>query len=189
MVADDAHAPAPPACRATTSAPWARPALRRARALSGPSPASQALARGDSLRQAGKYAEAEAAYRAASTLEPTRAEPHFFLGMTTRAADRTDEAMSHYKDALALSPQLAEAHMNVASLLSQMPGREQEALDHYSQALELREWPLELSAQDHRAPLDEHLVRASLGAHALEIRGDPVRARVQASRLLELFQP
>ena len=55
--------------------------------------------------------------------------------------------MLHYQAALELSPQLAEAHMNVASLLSQVPGREQEALDHYTQALELREWSPELAAQ------------------------------------------
>ena len=67
--------------------------------------------------------------------------------MTARAAGRTDDAMAHYEQALALSPQLAEAHMNVASLLSQMPGREEEALEHYAKALELREWPLDLAAQ------------------------------------------
>ena len=123
-------APAADAAKKKDKAAKAAKPAAGAKAAGAAETLSAALARGDSLRQAGKYAEAEAAYRAASTLEPTRAEPHFFLGMTTRAADRTDEAMSHYKDALALSPQLAEAHMNVASLLSQMPGREEEALDH-----------------------------------------------------------
>ena len=108
---------------------------------------SSALARGDEFRQKADYKGAEQAYRAAAKLEPTRAEPHFFLGMTARAAGRTDDAMAHYEQALALSPQLAEAHMNVASLLSQMPGREEEALEHYAKALELREWPLDLAAQ------------------------------------------
>ena len=108
---------------------------------------SDALARGDAARQKGQHAEAEAAYREAAKASPARAEPLFFMGMTTRAAGRTEEAMFHYQAALKLSPQLAEAHMNVASLLSQVPGRELEALDHYTQALELREWSPELSAQ------------------------------------------
>ena len=106
-----------------------------------------ALARGDELRQKGAYDQAEQAYKAAAKLEPARAEPHFFLGMNARAEGRTDAAMTHYKEALRMSPQLAEAHMNLASLLSQLPGSEEGALDHYAKALELREWPLDLSAQ------------------------------------------
>mgnify|MGYP001170858120 CR=1 FL=1 len=106
-----------------------------------------ALARGDELRQKGVYDQAEQAYKAAAKLEPARAEPHFFLGMNARAEGRTDAAMTHYKEALRMSPQLAEAHMNLASLLSQLPGSEEGALDHYAKALELREWPLDLSAQ------------------------------------------
>ena len=96
---------------------------------------TDALERGDSLRNEGSYIEAEAAYKAAAALDPARAEPHFFLGLTTRASGRMQEAMAHYKEALRLSPQMAEAHMNVASLVCQLPGREQEALYHYAQAL------------------------------------------------------
>lgn len=106
-----------------------------------------ALARGDEHRQKGAYEQAEQAYKAAAKLEPTRAEPHFFLGMNARAEGRTDAAMAHYQEALRMSPQLAEAHMNLASLLSQLPGSEEGALEHYAKALELREWPLDLSAQ------------------------------------------
>ena len=106
-----------------------------------------ALARGDELRQKGAYDQAAQAYKAAAKLEPARAEPHFFLGMNARAEGRTDAAMTHYKEALRMSPQLAEAHMNLASLLSQLPGSEEGALDHYAKALELREWPLDLSSQ------------------------------------------
>ena len=106
-----------------------------------------ALARGDELRQKGAYDQAEQAYKAAAKLGPARAEPHFFLGMNARAEGRTDAAMTHYKEALRISPQLAEAHMNLASLLSQLPGSEEAALEHYAKALELREWPLDLSAQ------------------------------------------
>ena len=106
-----------------------------------------ALARGDEHRQKGAYDQAEQAYKAAAKLDPLRSEPHFFLGMNARAEGRTDAAMAHYQEALRITPYLAEAHMNLASLLSQLPGSEEGALEHYAKALELREWPLDLSAQ------------------------------------------
>jgi SAM-dependent methyltransferase len=75
--------------------------------------------RGNDLRTDGRFAEAEAAYRAALALIPTYAEAHNNLGELQAAAGHTGEAEQSFQEAISLNPHYAEAHNNLGKLLRQ----------------------------------------------------------------------
>lgn len=64
------------------------------------------------LRQAGRLAEAEAAYRAALDLDPRLAAAHVNLGNVLKDLGRFDEAAPCYRAALSLDPNFLPAHFN-----------------------------------------------------------------------------
>lgn len=94
-------------------------ALRAAAAAGGATATLAAFfaALGLSFHQAGRLAEAEAAYRGALRLDPAMAEPHNNLAGLCLAQGRTAEAEAHYRQALALEPRLTAALGNLVILL------------------------------------------------------------------------
>ena len=75
------------------------------------------LAEARDQRRAGRFAQAEAAYRQLLALRPNAAEARGELGNLLRRRGRLDEAASEYQLALALEPDLFEAHSGLAAIL------------------------------------------------------------------------
>ena len=95
-------------------------AALRAAETAGGAPATLAAffaALGLSFHQAGRLAEAAAAYEDALRLDPRLAEPHNNLAGLRLAQGRTAEAEAHYRQALALEPRLTAALGNLVILL------------------------------------------------------------------------
>jgi tetratricopeptide (TPR) repeat protein len=82
----------------------------------------------------GNAAEAAAALRTATALEPDGADHWLALGNALAALARPAEAEQAYGKALALAPELQEAHTNLGVLLLGL-GRVEEALAHHERAL------------------------------------------------------
>ena len=91
---------------------------------------------GNALREQGKPAEAEAAYRQAIALKPYIAETHYNLGHFLEAQDRLAEAEAAYRRAIALKPDFADAHNNLGATL-QFLGRFADARAAVQRALQL----------------------------------------------------
>jgi hypothetical protein len=85
---------------------------------------------GNSLKDVGDLAGAEAQWMAALEIQPDDPGTHAQLG--TLAATRGDYASAerHYRTALRGDPSLSEAHLNLARILERT-GRPQEAREHY----------------------------------------------------------
>jgi FkbM family methyltransferase len=64
---------------------------------------------GHAVKESGKVAEAEAAYRQAIQLDPAVADPHLQLGHALKLQGRTGEAAEAYAAALRLDPKLQHA--------------------------------------------------------------------------------
>ncbi|WP_334164953.1 O-linked N-acetylglucosamine transferase, SPINDLY family protein [Phenylobacterium sp.] len=107
------------ACARRGDLAGAAAALRAAEAAGGPPAALAAFlaALGLSFHQAGRLAEAEAAYRDALRLDSSLAEPHNNLAGLCLAQGRAAEAEAHYRQALALEPRLTAALGNLVILL------------------------------------------------------------------------
>lgn len=86
--------------------------------------------------QAGRWAEGEAALRAALALRPSYALALNNLGQALQAQGQSDEALAVTARALKLDPLLGEAAYNLAALL-QTHGQVAEAVLTYQQALRL----------------------------------------------------
>ena len=152
-------------------------------AVAGSSPSaelSSALASAHALRSAGAFADAIAAYRAAASQFPARAEPLFFLGLSSRAAGDEEAALEAYRAAVRMDADFAEAHMNLASLLSAREDDPQQALTHYKRALALREWPAATAAH---AEFNAALALQALGGR------DNVEAALSAVRRVRKLNP
>lgn len=88
--------------------------------------------RGLALYEAGRFAEAEHAYREAIAIRSDDAIPHYNLGVLLEDMKRIPEAAAAYMAALRCDPELADAHYNLALVCKRL-GRPKEALRHMSQ--------------------------------------------------------
>ena len=114
---------------------------------------------GNSLLQAGKPAEACAAYDRALALQPIAPRTHNNLGVALAEQRLLDRALEHYNEALRLDPLYAEAAYNLGNVLRQLR-RHAEAVVSYDRALALApHWP--------QALLNRGLAFASMGRPAL----------------------
>lgn len=88
-------------------------------------------------RSAGRYAEAERAYRTALAQRPAYAAAHTNLAKLFEAQQRTADAEASYREALKLDPRAAPAWLGLGELLSRA-GRGDEAVAAFQRALEGR---------------------------------------------------
>jgi Flp pilus assembly protein TadD len=88
--------------------------------------------------QAGKYQDAEQAFRRALELDPYRTDAHNYLGVVATELGRYDEAEEHYKKALAdpsyPTPELVRLNLG---LLYARQGRDNEAISEFRRAVEI----------------------------------------------------
>lgn len=91
---------------------------------------------GNLLQLAKQPEEAEAAYRRAIELEPSRASFHFNLGLVLEKRGDRRDAMKRYKTAVELDPRHAWAHYQIGALLEKS-GRKEAAIRSYARAFAL----------------------------------------------------
>jgi tetratricopeptide (TPR) repeat protein len=125
---------------------------------------------GREAQAAHKLADAVAAYRKATELDPTYFEALYNLGLTATEGSQLSLALSAYENALALTPDSADARYNFALLLQQ-GGYNVDAANELEKLL--AKYP-----NDARA----HLALANLSAQQLH---DDARARLHYQKLLE----
>jgi tetratricopeptide (TPR) repeat protein len=101
-----------------------------------PSPARAIFERANALRNAGRYAEAEAAYREAIVLDPRFDAAHNNLGILLAMQGKTDDAAAEFLTVLRLNPRDAAAHLNLGVLLAKRE-RWSEAVGHFEETLRL----------------------------------------------------
>lgn len=99
--------------------------------------ASRLVEEGLAHENAGRLADAEAAYRAAAAADSTREMIPRSLGRVLQRQGRTDEAIAAYRDALAADPRSFEAHNDLGVLLAQR-GLLADAVVHFRAAVDLR---------------------------------------------------
>lgn len=95
------------------------------------------VALGWRMQQAGQFAAAEAAYRAALQADPTLADVWSSLGSVCQSQGKLAEALACYDAALRLRPAEARYHNNRANVLTQF-GRPTDAIASYREAIRLR---------------------------------------------------
>ena len=88
---------------------------------------------GDRLRDAGRYADAAAAYRAALASAPLRTDIRVQYGNMLKDSGRLAEAESVYRSALAERPDDTDIHLQLGHCLK-LQGRRPAALEAYSRA-------------------------------------------------------
>ena len=71
---------------------------------------------GNTLRDLGRFDEAEASYTQAIALKPNFTEAHYNLANTFKELGRFEEAEASYSRAIKFKPECAEAHRQLASL-------------------------------------------------------------------------
>lgn len=76
--------------------------------------------RGYELHEAGRFEEAEAAYRDALAAGGPDALIQFNLGVVLEDLKRREDAVQAYREALRLDPQLADCHYNLALLYEKL---------------------------------------------------------------------
>jgi Flp pilus assembly protein TadD len=127
--------------------------------MAEPSPIDAAFALGNSHFQAGRFAEAAAAYERALHLEPGNPRIHNNLAVALAERRRFEDAVAGYWKALRLDPDYAEAHYNLGNALREL-ARPADALAAYERACALRpDWPA--------AHCNRGLALASQGREAL----------------------
>jgi len=178
--------------------------LQRLAAAADPRNADAQLGLGNAYMQAGRYADAAAAYARSIAAAPGNARAHNNLAVAFAEQRLFDRAIPSYRQAVRLDPGHAEAHYNLGNALREL-ARYGEALACYDRALALRpDWPgahcnrgLALAAQGQQAPA-EAAYRAALALEpdhaealnnlglALQIQGRLDEARARFDRALEL---
>lgn len=84
---------------------------------------------GVALHEAGRYDEAVARYRAATTFQPDYAPAYNNLGVSLRAQGKVDEAIAVYEQGLKLRDAYSDLHYNLANALLEQ-NRSEEAARH-----------------------------------------------------------
>jgi tetratricopeptide (TPR) repeat protein len=87
--------------------------------------------------QAGRLAEAEAAYRRFLETVPTHPGANYNLAVTLRARGLLEQAAAQYERTIAVQPGNAKAHNNLAVILADLD-RADEAIGHYRRALSIQ---------------------------------------------------
>jgi tetratricopeptide (TPR) repeat protein len=114
-------------------------ALENLQAAASPAAPSQArphFDRGNALRNEGRLAEAEAAYREAVRIDPRFDAARNNLGILLAMSGKADDAAAEFLAVLRLNPRDAAAHLNLGVLRAQQ-GRRDEAAGHFEEALRL----------------------------------------------------
>ena len=88
-------------------------------------------------RQCGIYRDSDTLCRSILTRNPDCWMAHNNLGVDLKSSGRLPEAETEYRAAIALKPAYADAHNNLGELWSGMPGRLNEAIAQYEEALRL----------------------------------------------------
>ncbi len=99
--------------------------------------AEEHIAEGNRLRDAGRCAEAAAAYGCALGLMPTRTDICIQYGNMLKDSGRLADAEQAYRTALAQAPENAESHLQLGHLFK-LQGRRAEALAAYRRATEMQ---------------------------------------------------
>jgi Flp pilus assembly protein TadD len=156
--------------------------FERAVAVHPHNPSSQ-LDLGRAYEEAGRAAEAEAAYRTALALSPRTPAAHFNLANLLRARGDLAGAERHTRAALALAPHDARARGTLAGLLM-LSGRRQEAMGVYEDLL--AEHPDDVVAllglASARAAAGELDVALALTERAHRVAPEDPRVRAQLAR-------
>jgi Flp pilus assembly protein TadD len=159
---------------------------------------------GNALMQAGRFAEAAAAYRRSLALNRTAPRTHNNLAVALAEQRKFGSALAHYREAVRLDPDYAHAHFNFGNAYREL-GRHAEAIVEYERALTLAPgWPaallnrgLALAAGGEQAAA-EASYREALAAQpdypeahnnlglALELQGRLDQAMQHFDRALEL---
>jgi tetratricopeptide (TPR) repeat protein len=100
--------------------------------------AAEVLGRAWGLYQAGRFVEAEQAYREAAALDPANSDTWCFVGLCCRAQGKNEAAAEGYRAALRLRPDFVEALNNLGNVLVGL-GRPEEAVPCYERALRARQ--------------------------------------------------
>ncbi len=114
--------------------PLVRAAAREAEQGGGAGSSDDWFALGLECEAVGALAEAQAAYRRATALEPAHADAHINLGRLLHAAGEPAEAERHYRQALAAAPDSATAQFNLGVALEDL-GRHEDAIRAYGSAI------------------------------------------------------
>jgi Tfp pilus assembly protein PilF len=91
---------------------------------------------GNGFMQAGRFAEAAAAYRRALALDRTAAKTHNNLAVALAEQSLFGSALAHYREAVRLDPDYAYAHFNFGNAYREL-GRYADAIGAYERALKL----------------------------------------------------
>jgi len=105
--------------------------------MAGSDTNSEAFRKAWALHQAGRLADAEAAYRKILGGTPDFFEAHANLGVVLQAQGKTDEAAASYKRGLEINPASAELHFALGTAL-QESGQTAGAAEAYGRAIGLR---------------------------------------------------
>jgi Flp pilus assembly protein TadD len=92
--------------------------------------------RGGAALRESRFADAVAAYRQLTGLDPTDPLAYEYLGVALARQGKPDEALRQYAHTLQLDPNSASAHYDIGILLIQ-ERKEEEAVDHFRQAVQL----------------------------------------------------
>src|SRR5689334_4460920 len=101
----------------------------------------KALVAGMEHHDAGRFAQAEAAYRGVLRAAPDRPEALVLLGELAHRAGRDDEAIGLLRKAIGIAPAVANFHHLLGIVLASR-GAFDEAIAAYREALRIREEPL-----------------------------------------------
>ncbi len=119
---------------AARAIPLVQAAARDAQQAADVSSSDDWFALGLECETVGALAEAQAAYRRATALQPTHVDAHINLGRLLHAAGHAGEAEHHYRQALAAAPQSATAQFNLGVALEDL-GHHEEAIRAYRSAI------------------------------------------------------
>jgi len=132
-------------------------------------------------RKQTNQAEAEAAARAAKTIEDERSEARVYLekGLKFYRNDEDTQAAEAFQQALKLDPELAEAHFRLGLTYDAL-GQEQEAEAAYKKAVETYKKYLSINGNNDDAEAHYNLGQTYAGLH---LYNEAVREYRQATRL------
>jgi predicted O-linked N-acetylglucosamine transferase (SPINDLY family) len=99
--------------------------------------AANLFSAGVAHHQAGRLAEAIAAYTEAIRIKPDHAEAYGNLGVAFNNLGKFEEALAAYRQAIRIKPDFARAHYNLGNLLNEQGDREAAAAA-YAQAIRIK---------------------------------------------------